>query len=180
LYVSSVLVRTFSRIILHKRHSKLSLFCWVYQNRFSYMEKWFFKKNGKNRIKSTHVRILSNVVTVFRKSSVRREEIRQGKWEKWWNKYIFTKRSGERLWTKWRVTDCQSKCWTVDAMTVARLENLRREDKCFTKNGTGPIGPYRSKGVEEGEEADINMYYPCCINTVVTKCVYVWTVCLIF
>jgi len=48
------------------------------------MEKWGFKKKGKNRIKSTHVRILSNVVTVFRKNNVRREEIRQGKWEKLW------------------------------------------------------------------------------------------------
>jgi hypothetical protein len=101
------------------------------------------------------------------------EEISQGKWEKlWWNKYIFTKRSVGRLWTKRRVTDCQRKCWTVDAMTVARLEDLRKEDKSFTKHGTGPIGPYRSKGVEE-EEADINVCYPCCVNTVVTKCVCV-------
>jgi len=84
LYVCSVLVRTVSRIILHQRHSKISQFCWLYQNRFSYMEKWGFKKKGKNRIKSTHVRILSNVVTVFRKNNVRREEIRQGKWEKLW------------------------------------------------------------------------------------------------
>ena len=89
--------------------------------------------------------------------------------------YIFTKRGGGRLWTKWRVTDCQRKCWTVDAMTVAQLEDVRREDKIFTEHGTGPIGPYRSKGVEEEEEEeeDINVYYPCCVNTVVTKCVCV-------
>ena len=75
-------------------------------------------------------------------------------------------------------------------MTVAQLEDVRREDKIFTEHGTGPIGPYRSKGVEEEEEEDINVYYPCCVNTVVTKCVCVcvcvcvgvrvWTVCLIF
>jgi len=76
------LVRTNSRITLPQRHSKLVLFCWLYQNRFSYMEKWGFKKKGKNRIKSTHVRILSNVVTVFRNNKVRREEIKQGKWDK--------------------------------------------------------------------------------------------------
>ena len=81
----------------------------------------------------------------------------------WWNKYIFTKRSGGRLWTKRRVTDCQTKCWTVDAMNVARLEELRREDKNLTKHGTGPIGPYRSKGVKE-EEADITVYYLCRVN----------------
>jgi hypothetical protein len=127
------------------------------------------------------VRILSNVVTVFRKNSVIREEIRQGKWKKlWWNKYIFTKRSGGRLWTKRRVTECQRKCWTVNAMTVARLEDLRKEDKSFTKQETGPIRPYCSKGVEEKEEAVVNVYYHCCVNTVVTKCVYVWTACLIF
>jgi len=42
LYVSSVLVRTRSRIILHQRHSKISLFCWLHQNRFSCIEKWGF------------------------------------------------------------------------------------------------------------------------------------------
>jgi hypothetical protein len=57
-------------------------------------------------------------------------------------------------------------------MTVARLEELRK-DKNLTKHGTGPIGPYHSKGVkeEEEEEADITVYYLCCVNTVVTKCV---------
>lgn len=121
------------------------------------------------------MRIISDVVNVYRKNNVRREEKWQGQREKlWWNKYISTKRIGGRLWTEWRVTDCQRKCWTLDAMTVARLEDLRREDKIFTERGTGPIGPYRSKGVEEEEEADINVYYPCCVNTVVTKCVCVF------
>jgi len=55
--------------------------------------------------------------------------------------YIFTKRSGGRLWTKWRATDCRRICWTVDAITVVRLEDLGRKDKSFTKHGTGPIGP---------------------------------------
>lgn len=96
------------------------------------------------------MRIISNVVNVYRENNVRR--------------------IGGRLWTKWRVTDCQRKCWILDPITVARLEDLRREDKIFTEHGTGPIGPYRSKRVEE---EDVNVYYPCCVNTVVTKCVCV-------
>jgi hypothetical protein len=79
------------------------------------------------------VRSLNNVVTVFRRNNVGREEIRQGKGKKvWWNKYIFMRRSEGRLWTKGRVTDYQRKCWTVNTMTVVRLEVLGKVGDIFT------------------------------------------------
>jgi hypothetical protein len=65
------------------------------------------------------VKFLREVVTLFRRDTVRSEEIRKGKgWQVWWKKYIFTRLGGERMWTKRRITGCLRKCWTVDLQAV--------------------------------------------------------------